>query len=201
MLNYCWIVLIGYLLGTSNMALYISKIKKVDLRAAGSGNLGASNAAMLLGRRAGIITFIHDFIKVIFAAWIVSLLFPETLYGPTIAAASGVMGHMYPFYLKFKGGKGFASYIALAFIVDWRYGLFMIITMAIVALIVDWIVAGTFYYITLTPIFLFNTQGWFPALLAFIVSACIFYKHIENIKRKKLGQEKGIREVMFKKKK
>lgn len=201
MLQYCLCILIGYLLGTSNMALYISKIKKVDLRAAGSGNLGASNAAMLLGRKAGIITFLHDFLKIIIAAWIVSMLFPDIQYGPTITAAAGVMGHMYPFYLKFKGGKGFASYIALAFIVDWKYGLFMIITMAIVALLVDWIVAGTFYYISVTPIFLFITQGWIPALLALIASGCIFYKHIENIKRKKLGQEKGIREVMFKKKK
>lgn len=201
MLNYCWVILIGYLFGCSNMALYISKITKVDLRSGGSGNLGASNAALLLGRRAGIITFIHDFLKVIIAALLVSVVFPDLEYSTTITAAAGVLGHMYPFYLKFKGGKGFASYIALAFVVDWRYGLFMIITMAIVALLVDWIVAGTFYYISVTPVFLFITQGWIPALLALIASACIFYKHIENIKRKKLGQEKGIREVMFKKRK
>lgn len=193
--------LIGYLIGCSNMALYISKIKKVDLRAAGSKNLGASNATMLIGKRAGAIVFLHDALKVILAVLLTDWLFPDTEYGNIITAAAGVLGHMYPFYLKFHGGKGFASYIGMGFVVNWKFGLAMLIALGIVALLADWIVAGTFFHITITPIFLFFTQGWIPALIAFFASLCIFIKHIENIKRKIKNEETGIREVIFKKKK
>ena len=201
MLNYLICALIGYLLGCSNMALYISKIKKVDLRAAGSKNLGASNATMLIGKRAGAIVFLHDALKVILAVLLTNWICPDVEYGKIVTATAGVLGHMYPFYLKFQGGKGFASYIGMGFVIDWRFGLAMLIGLGVVALLADWIVAGTFFHITITPVFLFITQGWISALIAFIASFCIFIKHIENIKRKIKNEETGIREVIFKNKK
>jgi glycerol-3-phosphate acyltransferase PlsY len=182
------------------MALYISKIKKIDLRAGGSGNLGASNATMLMGKRAGALTFLHDALKIILAVWIVRLLFPELVYGTIVTSVAGVLGHMYPFYLNFKGGKGFASYIGMCFMINWVFGLIMLLLMLIVALLADWIVAGTFFYILITPIFLLITQDWIAACVVCVASACIFYKHIENIKRKIKGEETGIKEVIFKKK-
>lgn len=194
-------MLIGYLLGCSNMALYISKIKKVDLRAAGSKNLGASNATMLIGKRAGAIVFLHDALKVVLASLLAQSIFPNMEHIKIITAVAGVLGHMYPFYLKFKGGKGFASYIGMGFIIDWKFGLIMLIGLLITALLADWIVAGTFFHITITPIFLFITHDWISALIAAIASLCIFLKHIENIQRKIKNEETGIREVIFKKKK
>lgn len=194
-------MLIGYLLGCSNMALYISKIKKVDLRAAGSKNLGASNATMLIGKRAGAIVFLHDALKVILASLLTQSIFPDMEYIKIITAVAGVLGHMYPFYLKFKGGKGFASYIGMGFVIDWKFGLIMLIGLLITALLADWIVAGTFFHITITPIFLFITHDWISALIVTIASLCIFLKHIENIQRKIKNEETGIREVIFKKKK
>ena len=194
-------MLIGYLLGCSNMALYISKIKKVDLRAAGSKNLGASNATMLMGKRAGAIVFLHDALKVILASLLAQSIFPNMEHVQIITAVAGVLGHMYPFYLKFKGGKGFASYIGMGFVIDWKFGLIMLIGLLITALLADWIVAGTFFHITITPIFLFITHDWLSALIVTIASLCIFLKHIENIQRKIKNEETGIREVIFKKKK
>ena len=183
------------------MALYISKIKKVDLRAAGSKNLGASNATMLMGKRAGAIVFLHDALKVVLASLLAQSIFPNMEHIKIITAVAGTLGHMYPFYLKFKGGKGFASYIGMGFVIDWKFGLIMLIGLLITALLADWIVAGTFFHITITPIFLFITHDWISALIVTIASLCIFLKHIENIQRKIKNEETGIKEVIFKKKK
>ena len=188
-------------MGTSNMAWYISKLKKVDLRANGSGNLGTSNATILLGKGAGIITLLHDVLKVILAAIVCRWLFPTVEHAAIIAAVAGVLGHMYPFYLKFRGGKGFASYIGLGLVIDWRFGLIMIIGLLLVSIIADWIVAGTFFHIVITPLYLFATSQWISGCIVLIASLCIFVKHIENIKRKVRGEEFSLRGVIFKKKK
>lgn len=180
------------------MAWYIAKIKKVDLRSGGSGNLGASNATIMMGKRAGLLTVLHDVSKVILAAMVCHWVFPSIEYAPAIAAASGVVGHIYPFYLKFHGGKGFASYIGLGLVIDWRFGLIMIIGLLLVSIIADWIVAGTFFHILVTPIYVGVTQHWLLALFVLSVSICIFVKHIENIKRKRLSQEFSLRSVVFK---
>ena len=111
---------IGYLLGTSNMAYYLGKFKKVDLRAGGSGNLGASNAVILLGKKAGILTFLHDVGKTILAVYLVHILFPESAFLHIVAGVTSIYGHIFPFYLKFKGGKGFASFMGLLLAIDWR---------------------------------------------------------------------------------
>jgi glycerol-3-phosphate acyltransferase PlsY len=200
LLKYILIVVIGYLFGTSNMAWYIAKLKHVDLRAGGSGNLGASNATILLGKGAGALTFLHDALKVIVAALACSLLFPVQ-YAGLLAAAAGVVGHIFPFYLKFKGGKGFASFIGMSFIIDWQFGLIMIVALVIVAIIADWIVAGTFLHIVATPIYVWCTSHWIGALIVIVPSVLIFIKHIENIKRKHRGEEFSLRRVLFKKKK
>lgn len=200
-LDYIFCALIGYFIGTSNMAYYISKARKVNLRDFGSGNLGTSNTTAILGARAGTLTFIHDFVKVFLASWICSMLCPDLEYAIVISATACVLGHIYPFYLDFYGGKGFASYIAMVFLVNWKFGLFMLLSMIMIALLADWIVAGTFYYITVTPIFLLLTKDWIFAVVTLIASISIFCKHIENIQRKLKHQEMGIKEVLFKKSK
>lgn len=199
-LKYIICAVIGYLFGTSNMALYISKIKKIDLRANGTGNLGASNATMLMGKGAGALTFLHDALKVVLAVWICRFFFNDLQYVSVITATSGVLGHMYPFYLGFKGGKGFASYIGMGFALNWKFGLVMLIGLVIASLLADWIVAGTFFHIVVTPIYLLITESWISMMIVLIASVCIFYKHIGNIKRKTKHQEPGIRKVLFKRK-
>lgn len=200
MYQYLFCMLIGYLFGTSNMALYISKIKNIDLRSGGSGNLGTSNAVIMMGKGAGIITLIHDVGKVLLAAFICRMHFPNCEYAAIVSAVACVLGHMYPFYLKFQGGKGFASFIGLGFVIDWRFGLFMLVGLVLVSLIFDWIVAGTIFHVVTTPIYLFATQRQIAALIVLIASACILLKHTDNIKRKLRGDEFGLRSVVFKKK-
>ena len=110
-MGYLIAAVLGYLLGTSNMALYLSKIKKVDPRSGGSGNLGASNAMILMGWKAGILVGIHDIAKAALCVFLAKYLFPELIHVGAVAGVACVVGHVFPFYLKFRGGKGFASYV------------------------------------------------------------------------------------------
>ena len=200
MLNTIICVLIGYLFGTSNLAFFISKFNKVNHKEQGSKNLGTANATIVLGPKFGVLVFLHDTIKVVLAVLLCKWLFPTTPHLTYVVGVAAVVGHIFPFYLGFKGGKGFASYIGLTFMVDWRFGLIMLVAIGVVALITDWLVASTFFTIAVTPIFVAFIHI-IPAAIVCIASALIFIKHIENIKKKKLGQEIGIRQTLFKKKK
>ena len=125
-LFYVLTVLGGYLLGCSSMAYYVSRWKKVNLSTNGSGNLGASNTTILLGWRMGILVALHDIFKGAAAVLLAKWLLPDLTYAPVAAGCACVMGHMYPFYLKGKGGKGFASYMGMLLALDWRLGLALI---------------------------------------------------------------------------
>ena len=96
-MQYILAILLGYILGSSNMATYIAAAKKVDLSAGGSGNPGASNAVILMGWGAGVLVAVHDIGKSALAVILARLLFPGL---PLIGAAAGVasvLGHIYPF--------------------------------------------------------------------------------------------------------
>lgn len=198
--KYLFCIVIGYIFGMSNMAFYLSKIKKVDLRSGGSGNLGASNATMMLGKGAGVLTFIHDTIKVVIAAFLCAWLFQDVAYAQLLAAVAGILGHIFPAYLKFRGGKGFASFIGMAFVLDWKFGLLMLLGVVIASFIFDWVVAGTFFHIVVTPLHCLFAYDAIAASIVAVASVCIFLKHIENIKRMRAGTESRLRSVIFKKK-
>jgi len=196
-MQYLIAVLLGYILGSSNMAFYIAKWKKADLTAAGSGNLGASNATILLGWKAGILVGIHDIGKAALAVILARLLFPEAEYIGAAAGIAGVLGHIFPFWLKFKGGKGFASYLGMTLALNWKLALCLIAAVVIVTLITDYIVCGTFTTIITVPVYMGITSGSFLlAGILLIGTAVIFYKHRENIPRMLNGTEIGLRSAI-----
>lgn len=104
-MNYLFIVLMAYLIGCSNMAVYIAKFKKVDLRKNGSGNPGASNAAIVMGWRAGIAVGIHDIGKAWLAVFLAGLLFPQLPAAREAAGVACVLGHIFPFYMRLEGAR------------------------------------------------------------------------------------------------
>lgn len=106
MLPYIVTILGAYLIGCSNMALYLSRWKGVNLRAGGSKNLGASNAFALMGWKAGLLVAVHDIGKAVLAVELSKWIFPAVPLLGFIAGVACVLGHMFPFYLKFKGGQG-----------------------------------------------------------------------------------------------
>lgn len=196
-MRYILVILAAYLAGTSNMAFYLAKYKKADLRAGGSGNLGASNATVLLGWRAGVLVGIHDIGKAVLAVLLARLLFPELPHIGEIAGVACVMGHIFPFYLKFRGGKGFASYIGMGLALHWKMMLVVLVLMVIVTVITDYIVAGTMTTVVTVPAALwFLSRDPLLPLILLIASGVIIFKHRENFPRMLNGTELGLRSAI-----
>ena len=193
-MGYLIIILGAYLLGSSNLALYLFKWKKVDARNNGSGNLGASNATVLLGWPAGIAVAIHDIGKAAVSVILARILFPNLEYAGAAAGVACVLGHIFPFYLKFRGGKGFASYLGMTLALNWKFAIVILVLVGVAMVVTDYIVAGTTLTILSTPVYMgIITHNLILALILCIATAVIIYKHRENYVRIWNGTEIGLR--------
>ena len=194
-------ILIAYLVGSISTSLIISKLKKQDLRAGGSKNLGASNTTLLMGWKYGLIVGICDILKGTLVVLLAKWLFADYPYLPFCVATAAVLGHIFPFYLKGKGGKGFATYVGIILGLDWRFFLIIGIGIILITLITDYIALATFTTVVTFPVWLFFMSDikW-AFLIPIIASLVIIVKHFENIKRMLKKEELGLR-ASFKKKK
>jgi glycerol-3-phosphate acyltransferase PlsY len=194
-------LLMGYLLGCIQSAYLLGRlIGKVDIRDHGSGNAGASNITVKLGLGYGVIVGLVDFFKGFFAVLVIKWIYPEN---PELAYLSGLMaviGHIFPFYLNFRGGKGVATLVGMMFGVNWILGLVFVLLVAIPALVTDYIVAGSFSAFIGLPIvtYLFG-YPMILSLLSLVMTGVCFYLHRGNIERIRAGEELKIRAVIFKK--
>jgi glycerol-3-phosphate acyltransferase PlsY len=193
-MGYFLAVILGYLLGCSNMAYWLSRVKKVDIRKNGSGNLGASNATVLFGWAAGVIVALHDIGKAILSVVLAKLLFPELEYVGAAAGVASVLGHIFPFYLKFKGGKGLASFFGTVLALNWKVGLAMAVLIVLVTLITDFISLASLTISVAAPVGIWLVTGKLiiPVILC-IATVVIFFRHIENIQRIANRTEIGLR--------
>ncbi len=195
-MKYISIILLGYLLGCSSMAWYLAKLAKADLRSGGSGNLGASNAVVLLGWKAGVLTALHDIGKAVLAVLIAEWLLPGSDFAGAAAGVACVLGHIFPFWLKFKGGKGFASFWGMTLALNWRLALVLCAAVIVVTVITDYIVCGTLTTVISVPVYVGFTQGVPLALILCIATAVILWKHRENYPRMLNGTELGLRSAI-----
>lgn len=181
---YVIVALAAYLLGSSNMAFYLEKLMKKNVRGGGSGNLGASNAVILLGWKAGVLVGIHDIGKAMLAVWLSQWLLPEVPYIGVVAGVACVLGHIFPFYLKFKGGKGFASFVGMVIALNWKVAIAMVVMIVVVTWVTDYIVAATLSSIISLPIAMGSVnQSLWVGLIVAVASIVIGVKHHENLKR------------------
>lgn len=200
LIDYVLVLFIGYLLGCLNLAFFIGKLKGFDIRKYGSNNAGASNATITMGAKIGFLVGLHDILKSVIAIFLVSQLFPTLLDAKAIAGASAVLGHIFPFYLKFKGGKGFAPFLGMILGLDWKFFLGIVIIVSLVTLISDYIVVGTLTTIISFPIYIWITEKSFLVFLpVLLVSLVILSKHFVNIKRMLIKEEIGLRRALSKK--
>jgi len=197
---YILVCLMGYLLGCSNMAVYLAKWKKVDLKSRGSGNNGASNAAIVLGWRAGILTALHDIGKAVLAVALAQWLFPQLSYAREAAGAACVLGHVFPVFFNFRGGKGFASYLGMTLVLNWKLALILMVAVAVITLVADYIVFGTLTTVCAVPLYQgISSQSLIAGLILASVSAVIVWKHWENLQKIAKGTEIGLRGTLSKK--
>jgi acyl phosphate:glycerol-3-phosphate acyltransferase len=185
-------VVIAYLLGSIPFGYVIVRLKTgSDIRASGSGNIGATNVLRTTGRAAGVLTLLLDFAKGYVAVWLASRITGADPVWTSAAAVAALLGHAYPVFLRFKGGKAVATTV----------GAFLFLTpSAIVAVMAVFVVAVALTrFISLGSILaagLFPLAVWmiahppFPVIYASIFAgAFIVYRHRENIRRLHEGTE------------
>ena len=167
-------------------------MKNVDL-GGGSGNPGTSNATLLMGWRAGILVGIHDIGKGVLAVIVAELCFPELAHIGAVAGVACVLGHIFPVFMKFRGGKGFASYLGMTLALNWKFALIILAMVVIVTLITDYIVVGTVTTVVAVPVALglFSQSVILPVILC-VATGVILYKHRENYVRIWKGTEIGL---------
>lgn len=196
-MGYFLVSLLGYLLGCSNLAYYISRASKRDIRKSGTGNLGASNATILFGWRAGLLVGLHDIAKAILAVILARMLFPDLEYAGAAAGVAAVLGHIFPFYLRFKGGKGTASFWGMTLALNWKLALAVGILLILATILTDYLVVGTFSAIVVVPAYMgFFLHNLVLMAIVCVASFAIFWKHRENIGRMIRKEEIGLRSTM-----
>ncbi len=191
-MEYAIAAIIGYLLGCINMAWLISKSKGIDIKSVGSNNAGASNVFISVGKPQGVAVGAFDILKGFCAAEFISLVFPENADAAVLAGAMAVIGHIYPFWMKFSGGKGLAPFMGLVLFVDWR--IFFALGAVIIALTLatDFISIGTLAVITIMPVYAaIACFDLFQIIIYVILMIVMWYKHLINIKRIVKGEEIG----------
>ena len=191
--------ILAYLIGSLNTAFFLSKILKKDLRSGGSGNLGASNTTLLLGWKWGLFVGIVDILKGTLVMFVSRHFFASYEYLPYIAASMAIIGHIFPFYLKFKGGKGFATLCGCILGYNWIVFIIAAILIAVITFSTNYIVIATLTMIIAFPVYVGITNGNFiyPAILS-VGMICIFIKHLPNYKRIIKKEEIGIRDSFTK---
>lgn len=181
---------IGYLFGTVNPTYIISKLKGIDIRKSGSGNVGASNALINFGKIIGVFCALFDIGKAFFSIQISQMLFADFEYALPICGVCAIIGHIFPFYMGFKGGKGLACLGGVILAFDWRVFLIMLACGIALVLICDYLcfvpMIGSLAFSAVYLVMQRDIIGASVLLLAFFA---IFYKHIINLKRIKDGTE------------
>ena len=182
--------MIGYLIGAINPSYIIAKLRGFDIREKGSKNAGASNALILFGKVLGIGCALFDIAKATFAIWLCGKLFPELTYSFAVTGVACILGHVFPFYMDFKGGKGLACLGGMILAFDCRVFLIMLAAEIIVAIVTDYI---CFVPLTASAVFPIvygiMRQDARGALIIAVILPLMIYKHKENLKRIKQKTE------------
>ena len=182
--------IIGYLIGGVNPAYLISKHRGFDIRKRGSKNAGASNAVILMGKKVGVLIALFDIVKAYLAVSFVKMLFPKTAIAVVVAGIFSILGHIFPVFMKFRGGKGLATLGGVIFAFHPLVFLCLLLAELILVLIVDYICIVPITASVAFPIIYGSmTDDPLGALLYGALAIVIFYKHTENLKRIRNGTE------------
>lgn len=183
-------IIVAYLIGNLSPSYLIGKLaKNIDIREHGSGNAGATNVLRVMGKKFAALTFIVDALKGVLAVVVVRHFFGEDY--AMVAGIFVVVGHNWPFILKFKGGKGVATSIGLILVIHPFYGL-MAMLIGIVTILKTKIVSlgsmvGMIAFALLVLIF---SRDY--AIFAVVLATMSLFRHKENIRRLMRGEEKTI---------
>lgn len=185
-----WSVLIGYFIGNINPAYIFAKIRGFDIRKRGSGNAGASNAVITMGKSVGFFSAVFDIAKAYFAAQLAAFLFPELKFAEAASGAACILGHIFPVLMGFRGGKGLACLGGAVLAFDARVFAVMLTVELGLVLMVDYICIVPITASVVFPIvYGIMTSDIIGTLILAVPAVIMLAKHMENIKRIKEGTE------------
>ncbi len=194
-MHYVFCILTGYLFGCVNFATIFSKFKKVNLKENGTKNLGATNAMLVMGKGIGALVMVLDVLKTVIAIIISRAIFPTFAAAGVLTGTSAVLGHIFPFYLKFKGGKGLACFGGMILALDPVLCIFMFILCVGLMVIANHSVIVPYTAAVVFPL-LYGIGNPEPEVICISIIAGIILalRHIPDIKRAKEGGDSKIRD-------
>ncbi len=189
-MEYVYCSLIGYAIGTVNPSYLLARLRGFDIRKKGSGNAGASNALILFGKVRGILCALMDIAKAYLAILLSEVLFPGCEHAFAVTGVACTLGHIFPFYMKFRGGKGLACLGGLILRFDWRLFLIILASEVVLVLIVDYIcIVPITASVAFAVIYAAITRDVIGTVLLLGLSGVILGKHVENLRRIRRGTE------------
>lgn len=212
------IAIIAYLIGSINPSIILSKLlKKEDIRTQGSGNAGTTNTLRVLGKGPAIIVLIVDVLKAVIAvllgSWIGTLGNYSTEefallhdYALMASGIGAILGHNFPIYYGFKGGKGVATSLGVLLVIEWKIGLICLVFALVLMLASRMVSLGSITAAILYPVLVFILPGtafnnrWLYLLFAIVLALSVLIRHRANIKRLLNGTENKLWETKSEKK-
>ena len=211
------IAIIAYLIGSINPSIILSKLlKKGDIRTQGSGNAGTTNTLRVLGKGPAVLVLLIDVLKAVIAVllgkWIITwgnTAEAVKIYNDYALMASGIgviLGHNWPIYFGFKGGKGVATSLGVILVIEWRIGLICLVFALTLMLLSRMVSLGSISAAILYPVLVFILPGtafnsrWLYLAFAIVLALFVLFRHRSNIKRLLSGTENKLWETKAEKK-
>ena len=186
-MEYLIVGITSYLMGSIPFGFILTKIfLKKDIREIGSGNIGATNALRTGNKLVGYTTLILDIVKAIIPVIYIKMNYPELIY---IASLCAFLGHVFPIWLKFKGGKGVATYVGILFSINILLGLIFVISWCVIFLISRYSSLSSIIGSLSVQLYLFITTEKSSVIFFITMFVLIFFTHRENIIRLKNKEE------------
>lgn len=184
------LAILCYAVGSINPAYILGKIKGFDIRKSGSNNAGASNAVITMGTKAGVFTALFDIFKAFLCYKLGSWLFPDLSFAGVLCASLCALGHIFPFYMNFKGGKGFACIGGLILGYNYKVFLIMLAAAIILVFIINYIsIITCMTALSFPVIYLLMTKDTIGTIILCILGIVIVSRHFVNFRRIKDGTE------------
>ena len=212
MATYIVVTIIAYLLGSISFSVIISqKMAGFDVRQTGSGNAGTTNVLRSVGKKAAIFTLICDVLKGVFAilvAYIAGLIFKGKLDRALLVQLAGlavILGHTFPIFFNFKGGKGIATALGVLLITNWNIGLICLVFALVLMALTRIVSLGSIVAAVLFPVLvIFMPHSAYLVdgnyiLYSILIAILVIYNHRANVKRLLGGEENKLDFSKFKK--
>lgn len=180
----------GYLIGTINPAYLLGKLYGFDIRERGSGNAGATNAVLVMGKARGALCALLDILKAFFAYRIAKAIFSMMTFAGILAGVACVLGHIFPVWMHFSGGKGLAGIGGVVLAYNWKLFFLLLALEIVIVLVVNYICSVALSVSVVFPIIYgFQTGDLIGTGILLLLIPVVFYKHLPNLRRIREGKE------------